>query len=312
MKIAIRGGHNYGVPGASAIVDEVTEDRKYYKSVINYLKSAGHEVLDVTPGNTSTSSDDLCYGVSKANNWGADLFVSCHINCDGGHGCEVLYVSSKGQEYASKVNNAIANLGFTNRGAKADERGLYELRHTSMPAIIIEPFFLDSQNDVSLYNKVGFDAIGKAIAEAISGKSINVIETTPKYSPAPVQSSSDSSDSNVKDLQHSLNRLFNAGLAEDGIVGPCTNKAIATYGDIFGGIRAISEMIKACNECLRFPLLKVGSQGYSTRYLQYRLGIGHDGDFGPQTAREVREYQFYYHLQADAIVGPQTWTQLMK
>ena len=48
MKIAIRGGHNFTVPGASALIDETTEDRKVKNSVIKYLKMAGHEVIDVT------------------------------------------------------------------------------------------------------------------------------------------------------------------------------------------------------------------------------------------------------------------------
>ena len=48
MKIAIRGGHNFSVTGASALIDETTEDRKIKDSVIKYLKMAGHEVIDVT------------------------------------------------------------------------------------------------------------------------------------------------------------------------------------------------------------------------------------------------------------------------
>lgn len=174
MKIAVRGGHNPGVPGANGLVNEVTEDRKYYKSVIKYLQVLGQEVLDVTPESTSTSAQDLAYGVNKANAWGADLMISCHINAGGGRGAEVLHYngSTKGKEYATKVVNSIVALGFNNRGAKADTRGLYELRHTNMPCIIVEPFFLDSQTDVGLYNNVGFDALGKAIAEGSTGQKV--------------------------------------------------------------------------------------------------------------------------------------------
>lgn len=174
MKIAIRGGHNYGVPGAKALLDEVTEDRKIYAKVAEYLKQLGHEVLDVTPEKTSTSNEDLSYGVSRANTAKADLFVSCHVNAGGGKGCEVLYYngSSKGKDYATKVVNSIASLGFNNRGAKADSRRLYELKHTSMPAIIIEPFFLDTQSDVDLYNNIGVDKLAKAIAEGITGQKV--------------------------------------------------------------------------------------------------------------------------------------------
>ena len=48
MKISVRGGHCPKVAGASALIDELTEDRKVKDSVIKYLKQLNHEVLDVT------------------------------------------------------------------------------------------------------------------------------------------------------------------------------------------------------------------------------------------------------------------------
>jgi N-acetylmuramoyl-L-alanine amidase len=176
MKIAIRGGHNYGVPGASGILDEVAEDRKVYAKVIEYLKKLGHEVLDVTPNKTSTSAEDLSFGVSKANSWGADYFCSIHFNAGGGRGTEVLYYngSSKGKSMAEKIASKIAELGFINRGAKVDTRGLYELRNTKMPANIIEVCFVDSNVDAELYRKVGVSNIARAIAEGITGQTIKV------------------------------------------------------------------------------------------------------------------------------------------
>ena len=81
MKIAIRGGHCPNVTGAKGIIDELSEDRKVKNSVIKYLKQLNHDVLDVTPpDNTTSSSADLYYGVNKANNWGANLFISIHFN----------------------------------------------------------------------------------------------------------------------------------------------------------------------------------------------------------------------------------------
>ena len=221
MKIAIRGGHNYGVPGACGIIDELTEDRKYFRAVMNYLQQAGHQVLDVTPEKTETVDADLCYGVSRANAWGAELFISCHLNAGGGHGCEVIYYngSVKGKEFAVKASNAISTLGFTNRGAKADMRGLYELRRTNMPAIIIEPLFVDTESDVELYIKIGADTLAKAIAEAISGKVIISASSYPGYS----LKYGTKGDSNVKLVQQKL------GLATDGDFGPKTLAAVKSF-----------------------------------------------------------------------------------
>ena len=68
MKVAVRGGHCPKVPGARGILDELIEDRKVKDALIKYSKQLGNEVLDVTPPD-STSSSDLSYGVNKANNW---------------------------------------------------------------------------------------------------------------------------------------------------------------------------------------------------------------------------------------------------
>lgn len=176
MKIAVRGGHCPKVTGASALLDELTEDRKVKDSVIKYLISLGHEILDVTPpDSTSTSSADLSYGVNKANEWGADLFVSVHFNkaydsYNGALGSEVCVYSEN--EIAQRIVNALGELGFKNRGQKV-RTGLYELRHTNMKSIIVETCFIEATEDVALYKKLGHDLIGKTIVEAITNKKIN-------------------------------------------------------------------------------------------------------------------------------------------
>lgn len=177
-KIAVRGGHTELCTGASALIDELTEDRKVKDAVIKYLRELGYEVLDVTtPVNyTSNSSTDLAYGVNKANEWGADLFISIHFNkaydsYNGALGSEVCVYST--HDIAQRVVDGLASLGFKNRGQKI-RTGLYELKHTKMKSMIVETCFVEATEDVALYNKLGSDAIGKAIAEAIVNKKIDV------------------------------------------------------------------------------------------------------------------------------------------
>ena len=180
MKIAVRGGHCPKVTGASALLDELTEDRKVKDSVIKYLRALGYEVLDVTPpDSTSTSSADLSYGVNKANEWGADLFASFHFNkaydsYNGALGTEVCVYSE--HEIAKRVVSAIAALGFKNRGQKI-RTGFYELKNTSMKAMIVETCFVEATEDVALYRKLGADTIGKVIAEAIANKKVQTVNT---------------------------------------------------------------------------------------------------------------------------------------
>lgn len=178
MKIAVRGGHNFLAKGASALIDETTEDRKVKDSIIKYLRILGHDVLDVTPGNMASDSD-LAYGVRKANEWGADLFVSDHFNkayssYNGAIGTEVwIYSKSDNitldEEVATRVVNSMGGLGFKNRGVK-ESKELYELKATKMASIIVETCFVEATEDVALYKQLGPDKIGQVIAEAINNK----------------------------------------------------------------------------------------------------------------------------------------------
>ena len=183
MKIAVRGGHNFQAIGASALIDETTEDRKVKDSLIKYLNQLGHEVLDVTPGNMDVDSD-LVYGVNKANEWGADLFISIHFNkaynsYNGAIGTETWVYSKTDnikmdEEIALRIVNSIAGLGFNNRGVK-ERTDLYELKATKMASIIVEVCFVEATEDVALYKRLGPDKIGQVIAEAISNKKVEVV-----------------------------------------------------------------------------------------------------------------------------------------
>ena len=187
MKIAVRGGHNFQARGTSGIIDETVEDRKVKDATIKYLKKLGHSVLDVTPGNMS-SNNDLAYGVNKANNWNADIFISIHFNkaystYNGSIGTEtwVMEYGSVAEKISNRICSKISSVGLKNRGTKT--RAFYELRKTKMPAIIVEVCFVEATEDVKIYKKVGPDEIGRLIAEGIVNqdlKSDKIEEETKK------------------------------------------------------------------------------------------------------------------------------------
>lgn len=178
MKIAIRGGHNFLAKGACGLIDETTENRKVYKSVIKNLLSNNFEVLDVTPGECDVNSD-LKFGVDKANNFNADLFVSIHFDkCydtyDGplGTGTWICENGGKAELYAKNIVNTLSEgTGLKNRGVKTNAK-LYELRKTTMPAVIVEVCFCESKVDVDIYKEKGPEVIGYLIAKGIC-KSLN-------------------------------------------------------------------------------------------------------------------------------------------
>jgi len=95
------------------------------------------------------------------------------------------------------------------------------------------------------------------------------------------------------------------GLETDGIVGPNTWKALAaapsTSKPPSGGSG---------------PVLREGAHGEPVRQLQNRLAHfgfnpgAADGDFGPKTESAVKAFQRSRGLEADGIVGPNTWKSL--
>jgi N-acetylmuramoyl-L-alanine amidase len=189
MRIAVRKGHtilrNGLCTSASGIVNEYTEVRRIGDHVICMLREQGHEVLDVTPPDRfcADQNAELVYGVKQANNWKADLFLSLHLNkTAGGYGVEVYHHkgSSKGYQLADRICKEIASLGFRNRGPKV--KGLYEINHTNMTAVLVENFFCDSQKDVDLYANDPA-RIARKIVKAVTGVEPGVIHAT-----APVQS----------------------------------------------------------------------------------------------------------------------------
>ena len=58
------------------------------------------------------------------------------------------------------------------------------------------------------------------------------------------------------------------------------------------------------------PTVRRGSTGDDVKLLQAAL-MPHDGIFGPQTERAVRDYQRANGLMVDGICGPVTWRSIL-
>lgn len=165
MKIVINAGHTKSGTGtgASKYLNESTETRKIAYELMKLLADSKHEVI---PAVYDRSSNNLKEAVTLANNEGADLFLSIHLNAGGGQGCEAY--TWKGQQVAQAVKacSYLKKLGFKNRGVK-DGSGLYVIKQTKATAILIEVCFVDNKADAELYKKVGYSNIAKAIYSAI-------------------------------------------------------------------------------------------------------------------------------------------------
>ena len=171
----IHGGHNKIVPGASRIIDEVTEDRKVKNALIELLDDAGHTVYDCTDDSGRTSGANLANIVAKCNKHSVDLDVSIHLNSGRGDtkgdgstgGVEVFCYDSRTKNVAEKITDAIAEeFGYHNRGVKYST-GLYVLRNTKSKAILIECCFVDDKDDAKVWNA---EKCAAAIYKGLTGK----------------------------------------------------------------------------------------------------------------------------------------------
>lgn len=181
MELVMSSGHGKYVSGAIGILNEVTEARRVVSKTVDYLKELGATVYEYHDNTSKNQKDNINTIVKYHNNKNRDIDVSVHFNAysktNEPRGVEVLYYSDSQRDLAAKVSKAIANAsGLKDRGAKKRDN-LGFLKGTKKPALLIEVCFVDSKADADIY-KSKFDAICKAVAEALTGKKISI--STPK------------------------------------------------------------------------------------------------------------------------------------
>lgn len=103
----------------------------------------------------STNNESLAARADGANAWGADYFISIHANShttSTAHGIEAFAYSSAGEGYTlgGKIVNALVDsTGLESRGMKT-RTDLYVLKHTAMPAVLVELGFISNPTEAAL------------------------------------------------------------------------------------------------------------------------------------------------------------------
>lgn len=322
MILNVHAGHNANVPGACGLIDEVTEDRRVKNLVLDKLRSLGNTAYDCTDDVGTSQSANLANIVKLCNAHTVDLDVSIHFNSatkdpDGDGkttGVEVLVYSmgSKAAPYATAVCEAIAALGYKNRGVKV-RPNLAVLKNTKSPSMLVECCFVDDADDVALYDA---ETMAAAIVQGITGQAV-----TGGASAQESNSDTTVSQSYPAQFQSWLNSDYSAGLTVDGLWGPKTRA---------GAIRALqSELNSQFSKGLAMDGLwgpktqaacvnvRLGAQGNLTQLIQGVLYIrgydpkGFDGIFGAGCVAAVTSFQRAQGLSADGVVGKNTWEKLL-
>lgn len=198
FKLALDAGHGKNTPGKRCDKNiDKNETREWVLNaricdyVASFLSSySGVEIrrMDDITGITDVS---LSARVEKANQWGADFYLSVHHDAGIGGGTgggATVYVYEKSSVRALSGQTTIlkhfkAAVGhFGNRSNETPKANLYVLRKTSMPAVLIECGFMDSTVDTPVilteeFAKKAARGLANAIVEigGLKKKSADVI-----------------------------------------------------------------------------------------------------------------------------------------
>lgn len=239
----VHGGHaahGNKYCGAVGYCSESLVDRQICKAVIKYLHQAGHQAYDCSIDSGISQSNIITKIKKRINSYPRTTCnISIHLNAaakskaDGKvKGCEVLVYSKNSNDayIANRICLELRALGFTNRGVKnRTDLGILKGITNGGANVLVECFFCDDQDDYNLFNKVGVDAIGKAIAMGVIGKAIPSTITAPQpVCPKPVLRRGDSG-TEVKLLQDALNKVAAAKLEVDGKFGPGTEAILKKW-----------------------------------------------------------------------------------
>ncbi|MBA2878070.1 N-acetylmuramoyl-L-alanine amidase [Anoxybacillus kamchatkensis] len=167
-------GHGGDDPGAVANgLQEKQLTHKIVEYAMSYLEEnyTGFEQRVTRTGDQTLT---LSQRADMANAWGADVFVSVHINAGKGTGFEsYVHPNASPQSIAlqnvlhGEILSAMRQFGnITDRGKKRADYAV--LRETKMPAVLTENLFIDSNDAKLLKNEAFLKAVGEAHARGVA------------------------------------------------------------------------------------------------------------------------------------------------
>ncbi|MBT2688250.1 N-acetylmuramoyl-L-alanine amidase [Bacillus sp. ISL-47] len=151
VKVFIDPGHGGTDPGA---VGNGLQEKNITLQIATRIKdilTLEYDNVSIRMSRTGDQTVSLTERTNAANAWGADFFLSVHINAGGGTGYEDYVYPGVGVPTTTYQNNIHAELiklvDFYDRGKK--QANFHVLRETRMPALLTENGFIDNANDAA-------------------------------------------------------------------------------------------------------------------------------------------------------------------
>jgi len=140
---------------------------------------------DVSAPNAS-AHDELQARCDVANNAGARMFVSVHINSytsSSLNGTTTYFYKDSDRALADAVHRRLTGLGTADKGVRKES--FYVIHHTTMPATLVETAFLSNAGDAALLKSPEFlQKVAAAIADGLGEYAANnPLNTTSLPSP---------------------------------------------------------------------------------------------------------------------------------
>lgn len=172
MKVAIVVGHEQNAQGAVNKTHGVTEFQFNSELASLIQEALDHEGIDNVVVFRENGYSQLPYDINRTS---ADIALELHANAANtvAKGCETLYwhTSKNGKRLASCIQDSILGIykPLADRKIKPKnqgDRGATVLRKTSMPCVILEPFFIDNNQDYK-YAKKNIEVLAFSIVDGI-------------------------------------------------------------------------------------------------------------------------------------------------
>ena len=151
FKLFLDPGHGGSDPGAVGNGIREKDITLKISTKIRDMLLAEYSNVSVLMSRTGDTYPTLSDRTNAANSWGANYFLSIHINAGGGTGFESFVYPGVGTPtttYQSTIHSEIMKLSqLSDRGKK--QSNLHVLRESNMPALLTENGFIDNANDAA-------------------------------------------------------------------------------------------------------------------------------------------------------------------